>query len=123
MEHLCRINWKEIKNRKELEKEIIDWCDKNYSDINDLKRVDVLTLIETHNLLDNSKLSYDQESGFSKIEITIDARVFYGIKSKWNLTFNFPEFGEHCISLLISRYYGEIRKEDFYNYTHDITIA
>ncbi|KAN0047492.1 hypothetical protein ACTA71_001874 [Dictyostelium dimigraforme] len=123
MEHLCRINWKEIENSKELEKAIVDWCDKDYSDINDVKRVDILTLISTHNLLNKSKLSYDKETGFNKIEITIDAKVLYGIKSKWNLTFNFPEFGEHCISLVVSRNYGEIRKEDFYNYIHDITIA
>ncbi|EGC39762.1 hypothetical protein DICPUDRAFT_147450 [Dictyostelium purpureum] len=120
MEYICRVNWKEINTNKQLQEAILEWTDRGLDDVNSLTRVDILKLISIHGLENDSNIIYDPESGTTKIEIIIDAKIFYGISSKWNLTFNFPEFGDHCISMYVDRKYGEINKEEFYKYTHDI---
>eukprot|EP01132_Coremiostelium_polycephalum_P002604 gene2604-3228_t len=119
MEQIIRINWIGFDSESEVKKAIFEWYDRDIEDECQINRMDILKLIDTHGLGELCHIKYSQELGLFEIYLSVDAKPFYGIQTKWGLFFKFSELGDHIISMDIKRIYQEIKSNQIYNFNNN----
>ncbi|GAM22203.1 hypothetical protein SAMD00019534_053780, partial [Acytostelium subglobosum LB1] len=109
MDNILKINWENLTSAKELKDAICEWCDHSEYEIT---RTDILRLLSKHNI-HIGELHQDEQCGLFEIVVDIPAKDFYGIHSKWHLTFFFSECG-HLLSIDTDRQFESINPK-FYD--------